>query len=147
MIARRNNWPRWPFSVRLGSALILALFLGVMPGWAQGSRANEFPVVNKITKSTHGDSRQAFSGKVQSLNMKRKILNVNTVDGGGTELFPISKETRVVTANGKKVEITDLTPGANVLIYYRQKSGRRHVREIVVLAAGPREAKKNSPPS
>lgn len=89
-----------------------------------------------------GAQRQAFSGVVHSLDMKRKILNVDTVQGGVTEIFPIKKDTHVVTADGDKLKLKNLTPGLNVLIYYEQKDDRRTVTSIMVLASEVKESKK-----
>ncbi len=131
-----------------GGPLILTLALLMISGAAslsaQEERKHKVPIVDKISS---GQSRQAFSGKVQSLDLERKLLNVDTVQGGNTEIFPVTKGVRVATANGGKLKLKALAPGTNVLIYYEQKGDRRTVREIIVLAAGPAEAKKPAPPS
>lgn len=114
------------------------------PARAQEERKRKIPIVDKISS---GPARQAFSGKVQSLDLGHKLLNVNTVQGGNTEIFPVGKGVRVTTADGEKLKLKALAPGTNVLIYYEQKGDQRTVKEIVVLAAGPAEPKKPSPPS
>lgn len=113
------------------------------PARAQEQRRRKVPVLDKITS---GPSRQAFSGKVQSLDLERNLLNVNTVQGGNTEIFPVKKGVRVALADGGKLKLTALTPGTNVIIYYEQKGDRRTVKEIVVLMASPSEEKKKTPP-
>ena len=128
-----------------GTVLILALafFCGAIPARAQEQRKSKLPVIDKITG---GSSKQAFSGIVESVDMKRKLLNVNTVEGGNVEIFPVKKGISVSAANGSKLKLTELTPGTNVIIYYEQKGDRRAVEEIVVLTASPAEEKKKSPP-
>jgi hypothetical protein len=100
-----------------------------------------------LEKITSGPTQQAFSGIVQSLDMERKILNVNTVQGGVTEIFPFRKGVHVASADGDKLKLAALKPGINVLIYYDQKGDRRSVKEIIILAAEPAPAKKSPPPS
>ena len=137
------------FSRRVGPFTLLG-FLLLSMGWsasghAQDERKHKVPVIDKLAS---GSSHQAFSGRVQSFDNDRKILNVNTVQGGNTEIFPVKKGVHVSTADGEKLKLTDLAPGMNVLIYFEQKSERRSVKEIVVLAPGATEEKKKSgPPS
>ncbi len=121
--------------------IALLMISGAASISAQEERKHKVPIVDKITS---GQSRQAFSGKVQSLDLERKLLNVDTVQGGNTEIFPLTKGVRVATADGGKMKLKALAPGTNVLIYYEQKGDRRTVREIIVLAA---EARKPAPPS
>jgi hypothetical protein len=99
-----------------------------------------------LDRITTGSSQQAFSGIVQSLDTKRNLLNVNTVQGGVTEIFPVRKGTHVSTADGDRVKLSTLKPGTNVLIYYDQKGDRRTVKHVIVLA-GPARAQKPAPPS
>jgi len=127
----------------LGLLLGLALTWGVSPAMAQGHK-RKVPGLDKITSGTN---QQAFSGKVQSLDVDHHVLNVNTVQGGVTEIFPLTKKVHVSTADGDRLKLEALTPGTNVLIYYEQKGDKRTVKEIVVLSAAAAEAKKASPPS
>jgi hypothetical protein len=126
--------------------LALALAVPSSPASAgmQEDHKRKVPIVDKMAS---GSNRQAFSGKVQSLDLGRKLLNVSTVQGGNTEIFPLGKGVRVATADGGKLKVKALAPGTNVLIYYEQKGDQRTVKEIIVLAAGPGEGKKPSPPS
>lgn len=130
------------------SALILSLTLMVISGAAslsaQEERKHKVPIADKVSS---GFSRQAFSGKVQSLDLERKLLNVDTVLGSNTEIFPVTKGVRVASADGAKLKLKALAPGTNVLIYYEQKGDQRTVKEIVVLAAGSTQARKPAPPS
>jgi hypothetical protein len=129
---------------------MILLLATVLTGffWSGASRAQErkrkLPGLDKITA---GPNQQAFSGIVESLDMQRKILNVNTVTGGAIEIFPVKKGVRVSTADGDRRTLTELKPGANVLIYYDQKGDRRTVKEIIVLTGEPNPAKKPPPPS
>ncbi len=133
---------------RLICAMLVALVFclcGANLGNAQGQeRKRHVPGLDKISG---GSTNQAFSGIVQSLDMKRSILNVNTVQGGVTEIFPIKKGMKVETAEGIKTKLEDLKPGTNVLIYYSQKGDRRTVKQIVVLAAEKVATKKTTPHS
>lgn len=124
-------------------AFALAVVCGLGVARAQEERSSKVPVLGKVAG---GATQQAFSGKVQSLDLKRKLLNVNTVEGGGTEIFPIKKGVQVSTAGGEKLKLAQLTPGTDIIVYYEQKNARRTVKEIVVLAASPAEAKKKKTP-
>jgi hypothetical protein len=138
---------------------IAALLVGIqmlastMTVCAQEERRSRVPVLGKIAG---GSSHQAFSGKVQSVDLKRNLLRVDTVEGGATEFFPIKKNVPVSVPGGKRVKVEDLVPGTNILVYYDQKEDRRTVSQIVVLTASgedekrkrkEEEEKKPSPPS
>lgn len=110
---------------------------------AQEPHKRKVPGLEKITT---GSTRQAFTGEVQSLDLKRKLLQVSTVEGGSTEIFPVKKGVPVSTADGGKLKLTALTPGANIIVYYEQREDRRTVKEIVVLMGGSNQKKKKSPP-
>jgi len=126
--------------------LTLATIAGIASTQAQDERRNRIPAIGKITG---GPSRQAFSGKVQSLDLKRGLLKVNTVEGGVTEIFPVKKGTPISMADGGKIKLRELAPGTSVIVYYEQKEDRRTVSGIVVLAASEseRKKKKSLPPS
>jgi hypothetical protein len=130
--------------VTWGLALGLAVSFGLGVAPAQEHK-RKVPRLDKITAG--GASQQAFSGKVQSVDLERSLLNVNTVQGGVTEIFPVKKTVHVMTANGDRLKLGGLTPGTNIIVYYEQKGDRRTVKQIVVLAAAPREEKKSPPPS
>lgn len=131
--------------VAYGVALILAVVFGFSAAHAQDQRKRKIPVVDKLTS---GSYRQAFSGKLDTMDLKHHVLEVDALEGKGMEIFPVNKGISVSTAGGEKLKLNDLKPGNNVLIYYEQKGDRRTVKEIVVLAAGAEEKnKKHSPPS
>ena len=75
------------------------------------------------------------------------MLKVNTVQGDHTEIFQVKKGASVYTAGGDKLELSELTPGTNVLVYFELKDEHRTVKEIVVLANAPAEEKKSPPPA
>jgi hypothetical protein len=105
-------------------------FLVLGPVTAMGqSSLHKLPGRNKI----RGSTQQAFSGVVQSLDTKLKILNVTTRHGEDTEIFPVRKGTHVETLSGKKLQLKSLVPGTDVLIYYSESGGERSVREVIVL--------------
>ena len=126
-------------------ALILAIVFGFSAAQAQDQRRRKIPVVDKITSGAY---RQAFSGKLETMDLKRHVLEVDALEGKGMEIFPVKKGISVSTAGGEKLKLNELRPGNNIIIYYEQKGDRRTVKEIVVLAAGAdEENRKTSPPS
>ena len=134
---------------RAAPFLLAALLICGPSITAQGPQQEEpmgrIPVPSK---KTMGGAHRAFSGKVETLDLKRKVLIVGTVEGGATEIFPIKKGISVSGAKGKKLKIEELSPGTNVIVYYDFRDGRRTVNEIMVLAVEPlKEEKKDSPPS
>lgn len=121
------------------------------PARGQDERRTKVPVIGKIAG---GSSRQAFSGKVQSVDLKRNLLMIETVEGRATEFFPIKKNVPVETASGERLKVKELAPGTNVIVYYEVKEDRRSVSEIMVLGPGGEEKatdakdkKKSAPPS
>lgn len=99
---------------------------------------NKLPIVGKISGNS---DRQAYSGTVQSLNMKQRILSVNSRQGRDTEIFPVKKNIRVEAINGKKMDLKALTPGTSVLIYFDQRGGKRTIKNIIVLETSKGQAK------
>src|SRR5581483_1854096 len=134
-------------SFKYVSSLILPLCLLLGMAWAVNAVAQEekhkIPVIDKLAT---GSSHQAFSGRVLSFDKDRHILNVNTVQGGNTEIFPVKKGVRVSTADGERLKLKDLSPGTNVLIYFEQRREHRTVTEIVVLGSGASDEKKKPGP-
>lgn len=134
--------------VLMSIALLTASSLAATPSPAraqQEERRAKVPVIGKITG---GSNRQAFSGKVQSLDLKRNLLKVDTVEGGSTEYFPVKRTVTVTNAAGGRRRIEDLTPGVNVIVYYQVKEDRRNVTEIILLGAqGSDGTNKATPPS
>jgi hypothetical protein len=110
---------------------------------AQEPHLGRVPGLDKITSG--GPTHQKFSGIVRSVDLANQVLNVDTVKGNATEIFPIKKNVHVATADGDKLKLARLKPGTTVLIYYEQKGDHKTVTEIVVLAGG--EEKKKPPPS
>ena len=128
--------------------LLSALLICGMTSAAQGPQQDDpMSRISLPTKKTMGGAHRAFSGKVETLDLKRKVLIVGTVEGGATEIFPIKKGISVSGAKGKKLKIEELSAGTNVIVYYDFRDGRRTVNEIMVLAVNPpKEEKKDSPP-
>jgi hypothetical protein len=115
--------------------LCAALLLVCGLASAQRNTLDKMPVVDKVTNpSTH----EAFTGTVQSLDEKQKILNVNSVEGGITEIFPIKKGTAVIGSGGARLKLTDLKPGTSVIVYYEQRTDRISVQHIDVISAKPK---------
>ncbi len=82
---------------------------------------------------------------MQSLDLKQKILNVNSRQGRKSEIFPLKKNVRVESLNGKKMKLKALRPGTTVLIYFNQKRGERTIKNIIVLSPGEGQANKPAP--
>ncbi len=111
----------------------------------QEEHRSKVPVVGKITGGTN---RQAFTGKVQSLDLKRNLLVVNTVEGNSTEFFPLKKGIPVSSAGGGRIRIKELTPGTTIIVYFDVRNDRRTVTEITVLDTGRSgKGEKANPPS
>jgi hypothetical protein len=133
-------------SVLSGVVVALATFalLSCQTAPLQAQQKKKFPIVGKLATGNH---QQAYSGKIQSLDMKQKILNVNSLHGQDTEIFPVKKNMRVESVNGNRLDLSALIPGATVLIYFDQKSGERTIKNIVVLSSGKEQAKGSEAPS
>jgi hypothetical protein len=132
--------------------LLAACFLACLQVPSQGFGQQEgmgprskIPVINKI--STTGPTRSAFTGSVQSLDGKLKILDVSGAHGRNTAIFPLNKKTKISSINGQKLKLAALTPGTNVIVYYEQSAARRTVQQIIVLGSGASPTKKNVPSS
>jgi hypothetical protein len=137
-------------SFRAAPFLLAALLISGTLIAAQGPDQDEsMGRIPMPTKKTMTGTHRAFSGKVETLDLKRKVLIVATVEGGGSEIFPIKKGISVSGARGKKMKLQELSPGTNIIVYYDYRDGKRLVNEIMVLAVSPakKEAKKESPPS
>ncbi|TAM84638.1 MAG: hypothetical protein EPN47_00545 [Acidobacteria bacterium] len=121
----------------------LCLFFQVAPLHGQEHRT-KVPIVGKLTS----DNRPAaYSGKIQSLDAKQGVLNVNPIQGRDSEIFPFKKNVRVENLNGGRMDLSALTPGTAVLIYFDQKSGERTIKNIVVLSSGKEQTKGKRAPS
>jgi hypothetical protein len=130
---------------RLTGVLVLALALGgsLVPVRAQQEK-HKVPGLDKVVSES---SHQMFSGKIQSVDFKRELLNVNAITGSETEFFPLKKTVHVADPNGAKLTLAALAPGADVLIHYDVKGDRRTIRDIVVLAPPPAKDDKKKAPS
>jgi hypothetical protein len=128
----------------LAIALTALWGLSGSSGYPQEPHKSKVPGLDKITS---GSSRLAFSGNVQSLDRERDMLNVDTVQGGNTEVFPVRKGIRVETADGSKLKLDALKPGTNVIVYYEQRGEKRTVSRIIILSSGASHEKKPARPS
>jgi hypothetical protein len=138
---------RWLRATRNANGLVWALLAFTGITLAQVERKPKVPGLDKVIG---GASRGAFSGKVQSVDLKDKVLNVVSAGGQNTEIFPITKKVQVASADGERLNLKSLAPGTNVLVYYSQRGDRRQVKQIVVLVASPPSEKvhpKSSPHS
>ncbi len=122
------------------------LILGVRTGCGQQSEHKKLPGIDKLTS---GASHQAFNGTIRSINKKDKIINVKTIEGANTEIFPLRTGIRIETAAGDRCGLDSLVPGTNVMVFFDQKNGERKVTRIEVLRAPApaKEGKKSAPPS
>lgn len=119
------------------------IFCRAAPVSAQGQKS-KIPIVGKLTS---GNRQQVYSGKVQSLDMKQRILNVDSHHGQETEIFPFRKNVHIESVTGNKMSLSELTPGTSVLIYFDQKSGDRKIKNIVILSSDKKQAKGKPKPS
>jgi hypothetical protein len=135
----------------LGGLLAVTLTL-TAAGPLRAQDRHRVPGLDKIMSG--GPGQQEFDGKVQSLDLRNAVLNVQSLREDNVEIFPIKKSVRVTAADGEKLSLDSLEPGANVLVYYEQKGDRRSVKGITVLRAAPagpkhgeekKEAKSGSP--
>ena len=119
-----------------------------MAGSVVSARAQQekrkVPGLDKVVSES---SHQMFSGKIQSVDFKRELLNVNAVSGSETEFFPLKKSVHVADPKGAKLTLAALAPGADVLIHYDVKGDRRTIKDIVVLAPPPAKDNKKKAPS
>jgi len=124
-------------------AAVTFIFCQALPLRAQ-DQSPRIPIVSKLKS---GKRQQAFSGTIQSLDMKQRILNVNSLHGHDTAIFPFKKNVRIENLNGNRMDVAKLTPGMSILIYFDQRSGERKIRNIIVLSSGKKQAKGKPAPS
>ena len=129
-----------------GLAAILVPLTGpTARGQQPDDHKRKVPIVDKIT-STNG--QEAFSGSIQSVDLKTSLLQVHSTADNTDEYFPLKKTVHVANAGGDRVTLDTLKPGVSVLVYYEQKGDHRAVKEIVVLGNAPEPPKaKPAPPS
>ncbi|MGH9359912.1 MAG: hypothetical protein ACRD22_16405 [Terriglobia bacterium] len=132
----------WRNGIGRALALCFISMLLCAPAWSQLQRVNKLPGIGKITNP--GSGEQAFTGSIQSLDRKQHVLNVSDAQSNDTEIFPIQKKVKISSVGGAKLKLASLTPGANVVVYYEDKQGRRTVTQIVVLSSGASPAKKKT---
>jgi hypothetical protein len=104
---------------------------------------SKVPLLGKLASP----NQEAYTGTVQSLNIKENILSVNSRQGRDTEIFPLKKDVRVEAVDGKRMQIENLTPGTSVLIYFHQKRGERTVKNIIVLDSGKKSGPSQHSPA
>lgn len=133
------------------SGLFLVLVLsGTVALQAQDEhRRTKVPLIGRVTG---GSNRQAFSGKIQKVDIQRKLLIVDTVEGSSTEYFPVKKDFRVSVPNGKKIKLSELASGTHIIVYFNVNEDRRVVTDILVLGSADGgnvdgESKKKTSPS
>lgn len=119
------------------------IFCQALPLHAQG-QTPKIPIVSKLKTGKH---QQAFSGTIQSLDIKQRILNVNSLRGHDTAIFPFKKNVRIENLNGNRMDAAKLAPGMSILIYFDQRSGERKIKNIIVLGSGKKQAKGKPAPS
>jgi hypothetical protein len=140
--------PRWTHTalwLSLACGLLAFEFPGLGFAQFQAGPRQKLPVINKIT--SNGPARAAFTGEVQSLDRKLKVLNVSGGRNEGTVIFPLKKKVKVSSISGQKLKLAALTPGTNVVVYYEQQDARRTIQKIVILGTSASQTKKHSHPS
>ncbi len=130
---------------RLASAFLAAALLVPFPAAAQRPGETKIPKIGKIMG---GPDRQAFTGKVKSVDKKLNLLNMTPEEGEGSEIFPIKKNVEIRDAKGERISLSELKAGTDVVVYYELKGSKRLVKQIIELSPGAEAAKKkSSPPS
>ncbi|MGH9396985.1 MAG: hypothetical protein ACRD18_09075 [Terriglobia bacterium] len=148
---RRMRCVRAGFShiVTLSGAafLILSVLCALAPlaATAQELGRKKLPGLSKIEST--GPTKGVFTGGVQTMDSRSKVLEVSSADGANSAIFPITKKVRVSSIEGHKLKLAALTPGTNVIVHYQQQGGRRTVQEIIVLTKAPPSGKKGHSPS
>ena len=138
----------WREALLILGAAAVVLVAPCFSGTARGQQPGETKLPTRIRKLQGGDTRQAFTGKVQSVDNKLKVLNMKSEEGTGTEIFPLKKNVEVRTVEGVRRELSDLKPGSSVTIFYEFKGNQREIKKIIMLTPGTTEArKKSAPPS
>lgn len=135
-LRRRMGWP----AAIAAATLLLSLAL---PCPARSQQAPETKIPRR-SKIQGGDNRQAFTGKVQTVDAKLHVLTMKAEEGTGTELFPLRKNVDVRTAEGDRRTLSDLKVGADVVVYYEFKGSQREVKRIILLSPGSPAAKKKA---
>ena len=142
----------WAPMARAALGAAAAALLGTLvfihsPAFAQEEGPAETKLPSKLGKLKGGDDNQlAFSGKVQSVDVKLKLLNMAPEEGKGSEIFPLKKNTVIRTAHGDRISLEDLKAGCDVVIYYELKGAQRVVKRVIELS--PRKGKgEKAPPS
>jgi hypothetical protein len=120
--------------------VVLAIFSLVGRAPAQ----DEKPKIPGLDKIIAANEHLAFTGTIKSVDEKHNILSVNSVEGADTEIFPIKRSTRVLTADGFRRKLDILSPGTRVIVYYDQRADHRMVTRIELFAS---ESKKKEPHS
>jgi hypothetical protein len=128
-----------------GGFLLLAALFVPCPAGAQRPGETKIPKIGKIMG---GPDRQAFTGKVQSVDKKLKLLNMIPEEGQGSEIFPVKKNVEIRNVHGERISLGALKPGTDVVVYYELKGTERSVKQIIELSPGATKAeKKPSKPS
>ena len=135
-----RRWPAiWRASLRFAAVVpAILLLLGV------ASAQEEKPKIPGLDKIISANEHLAFTGTIKLVDEKHNTLSVNSVEGVDTEIFPIKHSTHVVTADGFKKKLEDLSPGTQVIVFYDQRADHRTVTSIQLLAS---KYKKKTPPS
>lgn len=116
-------------------ALCMVFAIAASPSPAQQLGRQKLPVLGKI--GTNAPTKGAFTGIIQTLDRQSKVLEVSSVNGRNTAIFPITKKVKVSSIEGHKLKLTALTPGTNIVVNYEQHGDRRTVQEITVIAKAP----------
>ncbi|HLY61189.1 MAG TPA: hypothetical protein VKV95_10605 [Terriglobia bacterium] len=123
--------------------LIVIFAMGFQTARAQDQHKRKVPIVDKLTA---GGNRQAFTGKVETLDLEHHVMELNAKESKSLEIFPVKKGISVTSADGEKMSLSQLKPGNEVIVYYEQKGDKRTVKDIVLLTAGTAEKPKGSAP-
>lgn len=138
-VSRRRRYLQASWWVATFIVLVLSSVLT-----ARAQQDEEKPKVPGLDRIIAEEEHLAFTGTVKSVDQKRNIITIDSIEGSDTEIFPIKHSTYVLGTDGYKKRLAILSPGTNVIVYYDQRSDRRMVTRIEMLA---RASKKKEPHS
>jgi hypothetical protein len=120
------------------------LLLALLALGGTAAAQQEKPKVPGLDKIIAANEHLCFTGTIKSVDEKRNVLTLNSVEGSDTEIFPIKHGMHVLTSDGYRKRLDVLAPGTQVIVYYDQRSDRRMVTRIELFNS---ESKKKEPHS
>ena len=120
------------------------LLLALLALGGKAAAQQEKPKVPGLDKILAANEHLCFTGTIKSVDEKRNVLTLSSVEGSDTEIFPIKHGMHVLTSDGYRKRLDGLAEGTQVIVYYDQRSDRRMVTRIELFNS---ESKKKEPHS